>query len=217
MYERHNNNASTIHLCRTRTYRNLLDELLLVAQASDRGAKSRNYQDTNARDGRGEGVACGGGYKSKRMTSVKQLRALVRSNPTPHVVARVMATSISVRLSQGKNCYKNIQRVLSLTDLERFLESVWTTYMVMHELWRINNFSLRFMPTLDRRNPKGHYETGNLQITSYGENASRAQLGIPKSKNHRKKLSKIHAGRYRGKPAKNKRKSFLGKYKYQIN
>lgn len=103
-------------------------------------------------------------------------RRQMRMSPTPQNVATVYLLNIGARLAGGK-CYTNIKCLLSKDDLEKFLTNNWDIFLEQYKIWKENNFKRKFIPTLDRIDPKKHYKLNNIRLLPLDENAGLANRG----------------------------------------
>lgn len=101
-----------------------------------------------------------------------QARARILLSPTPEDVAYIMFTNIVRRIVNHKR-YQHIKCLFSQNELREFLIQDWGNYMNLHNVWRMNGFERKHMPSIDRIDSKGNYELGNIQIISVCENSRR--------------------------------------------
>ena len=122
---------------------------------------------------------------------MREARISVRLDPCPEYVAKVMYAGIMSRVGHAKH-YKDIRCTLSLTDFEAFITAHWKEYLHIHNGWQVNNFQVRYSPSLDRINPLKDYSLENIQLLPQHENVRRAIAGKKQSPEHKaKRLAKV--------------------------
>lgn len=83
------------------------------------------------------------------------------------------------RSLKAEGTYKNVK--CSFSTAKKFSLSIKKNHIKLYEKWLEqtkvyieNGQRLSFRPTLDRINNDGHYYITNIQVLSFGENASKA-------------------------------------------
>lgn len=106
-------------------------------------------------------------YQKKYWTSDKRKQKRQQKIRTFDGVIQVRWESIANgRKSLG---YENIKTLLTK---EEFLSTVGDEFKQLYQNWKESNFQYRLTPSIDRIDPRKHYEIGNIRWITQGENAS---------------------------------------------
>ncbi len=128
-------------------------------------------------------------YKKGSPGYATQALMRLREKPTSTDLAIVLYSYMTHRASGKQKLYRSVQCLLTKDELQAFIESVWDDYIVQYNVWKANNYSRRFVPSIDRIDSAKHYSLDNIQIVPFYQNASRATLGRKQSEQHIKKRS----------------------------
>lgn len=147
---------------------------------------SKSYFYKDKRTANGLYSACKKCHGKARDSYKITCKARLRQNPSPKIVGAYAHYLITYRLIKCEY-YKDIRLCLSKQEIINFFADNWEVYMSLYAVWKENNFQKKYFPSVDRIDPKGHYEIANMQIIPHHENSRRAHLGKarPKSQEFR--------------------------------
>jgi len=128
--------------------------------------------------------------KYKRVGYYSRLRKEKKENPSPSTVARLAMLGMRSRTNArtAKPCYKEVSVTLNLEELESFFSVNWKEYKKMHREYERSGFSRKYVPSIDRIDPKQGYSIDNIQILPFYANAKRSQKGRTFTPEHKRKL-----------------------------